>query len=176
MTCTERAKRALPIDLAAEPGALRREQPQRERPFRVPGGDVIPFLALYSSNLIVYWAGWDTNWKLFVAILIGFALLGLFYATGKGDAPSLDLRHGWWTLPWLGGLALISYLGSYPEKSEHKGNLAAISFGWGFIVVFVLTALVYLGLRSRLPRAKVEQYVQDARQEADADRKVLEDA
>ena len=158
-------------------GALRRELPNHQRPFRIPFGDAIPFLALYSSNLIVYWAGWDTNWKLFVAILIGFALLGLFYATGKGDAPSLDLRHGWWTLPWLGGLALVSYLGSYPEKSEHKGTLAAISFGWGFIVVFVLTALVYyLGVRSRLPRAKVEQYVQDARQEADADRKVLEDA
>ncbi len=38
-------------------GALRREMPERERPFRVPFGDVLPFLALYASNLIVYWAG-----------------------------------------------------------------------------------------------------------------------
>jgi len=25
--------------------------------------------------VIVYWAGWNTNWELFVAILIGFVLL-----------------------------------------------------------------------------------------------------
>ncbi len=49
-------------------GALRRELPERERPFRVPFGDVLPFLALYASNLIVYWSGWDVDWKLFVAI------------------------------------------------------------------------------------------------------------
>ena len=39
--------------------AMRRQMPDRERPFRVPFGDVIPFLAFYASNLIVYWAGWD---------------------------------------------------------------------------------------------------------------------
>jgi amino acid transporter len=158
-------------------GALRRELPGHERPFRVPFGDAIPFLALYSSNLIVYWAGWETNWKLFVAILIGFAVLGLFHVTGKGDTPPMDWRSGWWVLPWLGGLALISYLGSYPEKSEHKGNLAAISFGWGFLVVLALTAVVYaVGLRCRLPREQVEAHVQDTRQEAEADRRTLHDA
>jgi len=41
--------------------ALRRQLPEQERPFRVPGGDVIPFLAFYASNLIVYCAGWETN-------------------------------------------------------------------------------------------------------------------
>ena len=33
--------------------ALRREMPDRDRPFRLPGGDVIPFLAFFSSNMIV---------------------------------------------------------------------------------------------------------------------------
>ena len=60
----------------------------------VPGGDVFPFLAFYSSNLIVYWAGWDVNWKLFVAILAGFVLLGVFHVTGRGDMPTLEWRAG----------------------------------------------------------------------------------
>ena len=38
--------------------AMRRQMPDLERPFKLPFGDVIPFLAFYSSNLIVYWAGW----------------------------------------------------------------------------------------------------------------------
>ena len=98
--------------------------PDRERPFRVPFGDVIPFLAFYSSNLIVYWAGWDVNWKLFVAIALGFVLLGVFHLTAQG-------RHA---ARWTGaparpgrcrgsaGLCLISYLGDYPDKSKHAGN------------------------------------------------------
>lgn len=36
--------------------ALRRTMPDRERPFRVWGGDAIPLLAFYSANMIVYWA------------------------------------------------------------------------------------------------------------------------
>src|SRR3954453_2788833 len=48
-----------PVVLAA----LRRQVPDHERPFRVPGGDLIPLLGLYCANLIVYWAGWNTNWK-----------------------------------------------------------------------------------------------------------------
>jgi amino acid transporter len=148
--------------------AMRREMPEHERPFRLPFGDVIPFLALYASNLIVYWAGWDTDWKLFVAILIGFVLLGAFHTTGKGDTPPMEWRAGaTWVLPWLGGLCLVSYLGSYPEKSEHAGNLGLLGFGWGFAAMLALTAVVYaLALRFRLPRPVVEAHVDDALNEA----------
>jgi amino acid transporter len=143
--------------------AMRREIPDHERPFKLPFGDAIPFLALYSSNLIVYWAGWETDWKLFVSILIGFVLLGIFHLTGKGDMPPMNWRSGaTWVLPWLGGLCLISYLGSYPEKSEHKGNLGAIGFGWGFLVLLALTVLVYvLALRVRLPEATVQENIDE---------------
>jgi amino acid transporter len=153
--------------------AMRRELPDHERPFRLPGGDIIPFLALYSSNLIVYWAGWDTDWKLFVAILIGFALLAIFHATGKGDLPAMDWRAGAvWALPWLGGLCLISYLGSYPDPGA--GNRGIITFGWGFLVLLALTVLVYaLALWVRLPRSRVEQNVEETVAEAAAEEREL---
>jgi amino acid transporter len=137
--------------------ALRRELPDRERPFRLPGGHVIPFLAFYSSNLIVYWAGWDTNWKFFVAILIGLVLLGFFQATGQiRSVGGLDLRHGYWTVVWLAGLAVISFIGDY------GGGLGVIALGWGFVVNAVWSAFVYwLALSTRMPRTRVEAMVAD---------------
>src|SRR3954453_8028251 len=87
-------------------GALRREQPERPLPFRVPGKDLIPFLAFYSSNLIVYWAGWDVNWKLFAPVGLGMVLFFVSQAVRR-DSPPLDLAAGaTWVVPWLGGLCL----------------------------------------------------------------------
>lgn len=140
--------------------ALRRQLPERERPFLLRGGIVIPFLGFWSSNLIVYWSGWDTNGKLFVAVLLGFVLLGVHELASRGRTPALDLRHGMWVLPWLGGLCLISYLGSFPAPSAGAGNLAVITFGWGFLATFLLSALVmWIATRYRLPRERVEALV-----------------
>jgi hypothetical protein len=74
---------------------------------------VIPFLGFFSANMIVYWAGWTTNWKLFVAVLIGLAVLALQVAFRRDKLPPMDWTAGAWVLPWLGALALISYLGSF---------------------------------------------------------------
>ncbi|MGI8678097.1 MAG: APC family permease [Jatrophihabitans sp.] len=158
-------------------GALRRELPDHERPFRVPFGHVIPFLAFYSSNLIVYWAGWDVNWKLFVTIAFGFVLLPIFLATSKGDKPSMDWRSGAsWTVPWLAVLALISYLGSYPDKPT-KGNLNVLGFGWGFVAILALSAVVYVvSFQVRLPRERVEEHVADIVAEAESEHADLEAA
>ena len=94
--------------------SLRRQIPSYERPFRVRGLGVIAFLGFFASNLIVFWTGWDTNWKLFVAVLLGLGLLGV----QMGSRPQLrdevrrTFHHGSWVLPWLAGLALISWLDS----------------------------------------------------------------
>lgn len=148
--------------------ALRRQQPQRERPFRVPFGDVLPFLAFYASNLVVYWAGWETNWKLFVAVAIGFVLLAIFLATGVISSREMKWRSGAsWALPWFGGLALISYLGDYPDPSKGAGNRGTIGFGWGFLVILALTAIVYvLALKVRLSPEEVEAAIDEVSAEA----------
>jgi amino acid transporter len=157
-------------------GALRRQLPDAKRPFRVPFGDLVPFLAFYSSNLIVYWAGWTVDWKLFVGILLGFVLLTIFKLTRPENIPAMDwLAGASWTLPWLGGLALISWLGSYPEPTD--GNLGVISFGWGFLAIFGLSAIVYvIAQLVRLPRARVEEHVEQSRAEAETERYELHEA
>jgi amino acid transporter len=164
-----------PVVLAA----MRRQLPDHERPFRLPGGDVIPFLGFYCSNLIVYWAGWNTNWKLFVAVALGFVVLAILHLrAGQERRPAMDWRAGaTWVLPWLAGLCLISYLGDYPEHSKHAGNTSTISFGWGFLVILALSALVYiLALRQRLPVEQAERNREETVAEASLDEGELDGA
>jgi len=136
--------------------ALRAQLPDHERPFRLPGGHVIPVLAFFSSNVIVYWAGWNTNWKLFVAILIGVLLLAAYRRFAPGPHRSLEWRAGIWLVPWLGGLALISYLGSYG-----KGSQDVLGLGSGVLVIAVLSAIIYvLAYRMRLPAERTRELAQ----------------
>ena len=119
--------------------ALRKELPDKERPFRLRGGHTIPFLAFFSSNMIVYWAGWDTNWKLFLAIVLGLILLGVYKLARPSALPAMDWRAGAWVLPWLGALALISYLGSYGDSAAKVFGL-----GVGALLMLGVSAAVYL--------------------------------
>jgi amino acid transporter len=146
--------------------AMRKQLPNVARPFRLGGGWagwVLAFLAMWASNLIVYWSGWETDWKLFVAILLGFVLLGINQALAPGAKPRLDFKHGWWVLPWFAGLTIISYLGSFglaDKPTQSAGNLGIISFNWGFLATFLLSALIiWLGYITRLPAERAEQEI-----------------
>jgi amino acid transporter len=148
-------------------GALRRELPERERPFRLPFGDVIPLLAFYAANMIVYWAGWETNQKLFIAVLIGYVVLVLLRFVGRrrhGESlVNLDFRIGAvWLLPWFAAMALISWLF---DPATHP-NL----FNWVFLINAVVAVAVYfLAMRFRLPKEATLERVKEAEEEARAE-------
>ncbi|WP_031464510.1 APC family permease [Sciscionella sediminilitoris] len=146
-----------PIVLAV----LRRRAPGFPRPFKLAGGDIIPFLAFFSANMIVFWAGWDTNWKLFLMLLLGLILLPIFIATSKRKLPPLDFKAGAWVIPWLVLLAVISYLGDY------GGGLKVLSLGWGALAMFVVSLGIYIfAIRSGLSPVRVEREIENARSEA----------
>jgi len=133
--------------------AMRRSLADRERPFKLPGGDIVPLLAFYSSNMIVFWAGWHTNWKLFLAIVAGYVLLVIFRATNAIELRGMEWRSGVWIPVWLAGLALISWLSSYE-------GIGLIGLGWGFAVNAVWSVLIYWRAVSvRLPSARVAEIV-----------------
>ena len=56
-------------------GVFRRRLPDAERPYRLPGARVLSPLAFVVANLLILWSGWTTDWKLGVAILIGYVIL-----------------------------------------------------------------------------------------------------
>lgn len=142
--------------------AMRRQAPELRRPFKVPGGDVIPFLAFYAANMLIYWAGWSTNMKIGVSVLIGFALWPIFHYSSKGRAPKIEWKAGaTWIIPWLVALLLCSYL------SPYKGGLGVLGVGGGFIALFVVSLAIYvLALKVRFGPERVEQEIEHTSQEA----------
>jgi amino acid transporter len=142
--------------------AMRKQLPEQRRPFQLPWPEVLAYLAFLSSNLIVYWSGWDTGWKLYLAVLIGYVVLAVHEWKSRGATPPLELRSGTWVLVWLAGLALISWLGSYPEPEAGAGNLSLLGFGWSILVIAVFSAIImWLGLKQRLATDKVEAHLQE---------------
>jgi amino acid transporter len=142
-------------------GALRREVPDHPRPFRVPGGDLIPLLAFYSANMIVYWGGWATNSKLFVTVLIGYVFLIVARFTGRRNRRQglLEFRAGaTWILPWFAAMAFISWS---CDPLTHPNM-----FGWVFLInIAVTVGVFYLAVARRLPRDRVEANIRDVEDE-----------
>ncbi|HEX4189806.1 MAG TPA: APC family permease [Marmoricola sp.] len=145
--------------------ALRKQVPEAERPFRLPGGHLIPMLAFWGANLIVYWSGWTTVWKLMVAVLLGFVLLAAFVGSGQMKGKSLDLRAGAWILPWLVGLTVISYVGNYPEPAA--GNLVDLNFASSTLLLLVLSVAIYvMAYKLRLSPEEARAYIDESAEES----------
>ena len=142
-------------------GALRREMPERERPFKLPGGDVIPLLAFFCANMIIFWGGWATNYKLFITVLIGYVLLAVFQIAGRKskDRPALEFRAGFWVLPWFAAMALVSF---FLDPTMHPER-----FYWAFLTNAIITVGVYfLAMRTKLPKHKTEHLIAEAEDES----------
>ena len=143
--------------------AMRKQLPDHPRPFRLPGGHLVPFLAFYSSNLMIYWAGWDVDYKLFATVGIGLVLLGIQLIARPDLRSRLNWRNGWWVLPWFAGLTVISWQGIYSSDDTAQGQQNNIGFGWAFVLIAVLSTLVYVAaLRSRLRVDEVHEILAGA--------------
>jgi amino acid transporter len=151
--------------------AMRKQIPDQERPFRLPGGHTIPYLAFLSSNLIVYWTGWTTNYKLFLAVILGFVLLALMHVvrSARGiPSQKWDWKAGAsWYIPWLAGLAFLSWI------SDYQG-LGWLHFDTAIPVVVVFSAIIYyISYQVRLAPAEVEAHIEESRREAQIEEEQL---
>ncbi|ACJ18936.1 APC family permease [Coxiella burnetii] len=115
---------------------LRKTLPDHARPFRLPMAKTISFLAFYICNLIVYWSGWDVVFKMIIAILVGYVLLGSYLLFKHDKSFNWQWRRFWWMVCYIAGLALISHYGSF-------GGNHLIPFGWDFIVIASFSASIF---------------------------------
>jgi len=157
-------------------GALRLQDPARERPFHLPGGTILAPLGFIVANEIILFSGWAVVWKLIVAILIGFILLAISFATSApARRPSLDWPSAAWLWPYLIGLGAISYLSSFDIHALSSVPLIGLNgprnvlpFGWDILVMAVFSVVIYVfAIRVRLPDARVEEYIGDLTAEAE---------
>jgi amino acid transporter len=148
---------------------MRRRLPTQNRPFKLPGGDIIPFLAFYSTNMIVFWAGWATNQKLMISILIGYVFLVIYQLVSRKrtDRPPLDIKASvFWVIPWLVLMTLVSWLF---DPASHPNM-----FFWVFLINLVITAVIYyIAVKITLPTEKITSYIDEAAFESEEEEETL---
>jgi amino acid transporter len=151
-------------------GALRRQDPARPRPFKLPAASLLAPGAFVAASEILLFTGWAVMWKLIVAILIGFALLAVSTATDStARSLSLDWRSAVWLWPYLLGMGAISYLSSFDTRTPSSipllglhGPRNELTFGWDILVVAIFSLVIYaFAIRSRLPARRALEYIGD---------------
>ena len=134
--------------------AFRSQLPERSRGFKVPCVGFVAPLAFVCSALVLYWAGWSTQWHLAIAILGGALLYGLRGLFQRELLHGLELKNAFWLVPFLGGIWIISYLGNF------GGGLGIIPFGWDLLACTLLALGVFaFAIRCKLPEDKVRRYL-----------------
>ena len=133
-------------------------------------------IAFVIANLVLLFSGFAVVWKLIVAVIIGFILLGISAATSKPEErPSLDWHNGMWLWPYLIGMGVISYLSSFDTSTPSKvaiiglkGPVNDLHFGWDVLVTAIWSLIIYAwAINRRLPDERVREYVGDLTQEAE---------
>jgi hypothetical protein len=89
--------------------------------------------AFCSANLIMYWGGFDTNWKLAIAMLAGLVLFAIGAWRMRTGARRW-VGSAIWIGPWLGGHVLLGWLGRYGGGRNVLPNWVDI----GVVIVFAL--------------------------------------
>jgi amino acid transporter len=139
-----------PLSLAA----FRRQVPDAPRPYRMPAAVVIAPLAFVLANMLIYWSGFETVWKLGIVLVIGYVLIAIFMAFDP-QRPPLDWKSAQWLPFYLIGMGLISWQGQYgPDNTFHIG------FGYDMLIVLGFSLVIfYWAVATRLPREEVERLV-----------------
>ncbi|MDT0457694.1 APC family permease [Streptomyces sp. DSM 41527] len=135
--------------------ALRIQDGGRNRPYRLPAGPVLAPAGFVFANLIFYWSGYEADWKLGIAALLGFIVLAL---TRRGipaaERSGLRAQSAAWVWPWLGGMILIGHFGRY-------GGTRALPDWWDLVIVIVFSlAIFYTAVRMAMPPEAVDAAVQ----------------
>jgi amino acid transporter len=154
-------------------GAFRRQIPDAHRPYRMPGAVVLAPLAFVVANMLIYWSGFEVVWKLGIAIVVGYVLIGVFMLFDK-TRPPIEWRAASWIPVYLIGMGIISWQGQFTGGAvKPPVNTNNIPFWWDMLVVAGFSLGIYFwAVAARLPREKMLALVeaQTSRQpELDAD-------
>ena len=127
--------------------AFRAQVPEAPRPYRMP---VIAFfgpLAFIAANYIIYWSGFETIWKLGIALALGYILIGIWMAFDK-QRPPLEWKSAVWLPVWLAGVGVLSWQGQFGPDNTFR-----IKAGYDLLIIAAFSlAIYYWAFVSRLPR------------------------
>ena len=129
---------AIIIAYAAGPIALlslRSQAKELARPFKLPYYKLVSFLAVYACNLITYWSGWQSIWRLMLATIIGLAIFVIYSQKKQSKIAHRNFKEALWLLAHCCGITLISYYGNF-------GGMSLIEFGPDFLVIAAYSFII----------------------------------
>ena len=125
---------------------LRTALPDAPRPFRLRAAGVLAPVAFIASNWIIYWTGYAVAQWMFSAVFVYIAAYLLWYfVVRRRPLHELGWQQAWWTIPYLGGMWLVSYLG--PKGAMGGTGMLGFFTGMWIIAGFSLVML-WLALRA----------------------------
>jgi amino acid transporter len=137
-------------------GVFRSRLPEVDRPYRLPAARLLAPAAFVVANLLILWSGWTTDWKLGVAILIGYAILTANQLFKLNPiAPEFEIRSAIWLPVYLVGLGLIVYTSDF-GPTKHPW----FPLWWDMLAVAVFSLVIfYWAQRTALPGEKIRELV-----------------
>jgi amino acid transporter len=152
-----------PISLAA----FRKQVPEANRPYRMPGATVVAPMAFIAASFIIYWSGFQIIWKLGVALAIGYVLIAIWMFYDK-QRPPVEWKSAQWLPFFLLGNGIISWMGQYGPD-----NTGRIPSGYDLLILAAFNLVIfYWAVAVRLPRDEMLKIValEAQRTEAEAGR------
>jgi amino acid transporter len=146
---------------------FRSRLPAAERPYRLPGAPVLAPAAFVVANLLILWSGWTTDWKLGVAILLGYVVLVVNRVFKLNPVtPQFELRSAVWLPVYLLGMGAIVYLSDFGPTAHPWFPL------WWDMLAVALFSLAIFGWAQRvaLPADRIETLIRRGAHEGVAPR------
>jgi amino acid transporter len=139
-------------------GVFRRRLPHAERPWRAPFGSVLAPAAFVVANLLILWSGWATDWRLGIAIAIGYVILAATRILGLNPrSPQLDLRAASWLPFYLVGMGVIVYLSDFGPLQN-----PVFPLWWDMVAVAVFSLIIYFwAMAVALDTERIEDMIGD---------------
>jgi amino acid transporter len=151
-------------------GVFRSRLPDAHRPYRAPRAAILGPLAFAVANLLILWSGWTTDYKLGIAILIGYAILAanrIFHL--NPTKPVLDWRAASWLPVYLIGMGLIVYLSDFgPLKHP------VFPLWWDMVAVAGFSIAIYFWAQLvALPAERIQQTIDESSRQESAGAEAL---
>ena len=130
--------------------AMRKLQPNTKRPFYLPCALFLSHLAFYCCNIMLYWCGFSTLWKLDVALVIGLFIYFVYHRRFiSGSRLALI-----WFIAYMALLLILSGVGSF-------GGLGILVFPYDLLLILPFSVCVLFMSQSLLSLKKHEVIVCD---------------
>jgi amino acid transporter len=133
-----------PVSLAV----LRRHHSDAHRSYRLPAAQVLAPVAFVVGTLIIYWTGWDVDWKLAVGLLGGLVIY-LIVSASSNTLNKIDgnaVKHGIWLVAYIIAMLAMSYFGSKQFGAPYDHGKGLIQYPYDLVVDIALgIVFFYLG-------------------------------